>query len=213
MNTRSLRLLEAFAQPKVSIDLSCDGNHLISGYIKSEMQFSTSASYKSALEAMLDDKSGYLGKLKSASELIGNFTGNKIDDSGFTQVSWQNSDTGSMSFTIRVISTDYSINVIDIYRRALRMTLPTEEGSVILRAPLGYSLTANAKSGEGSHAISVKIGDYFNAPNAYVCTQLSGTFSKVLLKGTGRPLYVDITISLQPRMTFNYQTVASWFIG
>lgn len=217
MDTRSLRLIEAMNNDKVKISLSYSGGLLFEGYLKDEMGFSTSATYKSLLEKIAEDSSGLIGKINKFSEFLRGFTGNKLNDSSFSQVSWQNSDTGSMSFNIRVISTSYDINVIDIYKTALKMTLPIEEnGKLTLKAPLGYSLLSEATNlftGSGSNAITVKIGNYFNAPGAYVCTQLSGTFSKVLLKGTNRPLYVDLAITLQPRMTFNYQTVASWFTG
>lgn len=186
------------------ITLSTDSGFSFTGYLKDDFGFGTSAQYKSVLEGLMPGK---ISNIMSSAGAWLNAFGMGINDSNVTRKSWTNSDTGSMTFNIRVISLTPETNVVAIAKEMLKTTLPVPEGKIVLKAPLGYQAL------EGTSAVSIMIGNWFRTTSSHVVNQCTVTFSKVQLKGASRPLYADFNITLEPKMTFNYQEVQAWFVS
>lgn len=200
-----------------TIYLYSPGGLNFKAYMKEPFSSAFTAKYTSQMDQMaqlgisaLGEKVGKavssLGKL---SDMFGATFGMKANNLWMTKQSWIDSTTGDISFSCRIVTTDSSVNTVEQVKSLLAAVLPTVgESNTTITAPLGYAPVTNEE-----RAISVHIPGYFKTTATHLCTSVAPTFSQIKVKGTDRPYYVDISVSLTPKMMFNRQEIEAWFIG
>lgn len=129
-----------------------------------------------------------------------------------TVQTWQHSAINAMAFNIiRFAGADGIENPLDTVKDAYRYVLPSESaglGGHLLTTPGGYSVTALGKQ---TGAISLRIGEWFDAKDAFIVSDLKIEVSKQRVAGTHVPLFAKIDIVLSPSREFTAEEVIEWF--
>lgn len=125
---------------------------------------------------------------------------------------WQNSTVDAMAFNIiRLAGADGVENPLETVKDAYRYVLPSESagfGGNLLTTPGGYTVNI---LGNQTGAISLRIGEWFEAKDSFIVTDLKVEVSKQRVAGTNVPLFAKIDIVLAPIREFTAEEVIEWF--
>jgi len=187
------------------------GTKSLIGFIDADVQFGAQANWDvGEVGAELLNKG--LEKINGGKTVMGQSNLRSIYSSMQT---WQTSSFNPITMDIFIIATTDSQNVLLEANKVWDYVLPIDKGWGIVSAPGGYtpaSVLAIAGYGEGQTGqVSIKIGDWFYSPNAWVASSATLAVSKQRVKASGFPLYIKITLTLNPSRMFHAEEVKKWY--
>jgi len=188
-----------------------DGN--IEGFVDGETAFQTSASYNNEMpgKGMASEVADGMNYGQTALTSLGmmNVDTMAVPPTYLTRAVWQSSALNAIAFDLYIPSDRYDSDVMDMGKRIFDWTLPSSAGTGMVYVPNKYTVNTG---GQQTNLISVYIGNWFHAPNAFVATTANLVVSKERLMGTNMPLYIKISITLSPGRDFRAEEVKAWFL-
>lgn len=198
--------------PSNRILLSGFGNPIY-GFIDGETSFQASASYSAELPetAIAETVAGGANAIKKGAASLGLSDINTVASppTNMTRQVWQSSALNAIAFDLYIPSERYGANVMEMGKIIFDWTLPSQAYAGFVYVPNHYSVDSN---GGQRNLISVYVGNWFHAPNAFVVTTASLVVSKERLMGTNDPLYIKISVTLSPGREFRAEEVKAWFL-
>jgi hypothetical protein len=181
----------------------------IYGFVDGETAFSTTAQYSNEAagsgiaEAVAD-------ATNSATNIITNGSEQRVKPQRLTRVTWQDSTLNALSFDIYLPTYHRDVNVMDQAMLVFDFTLPEATGLGQVYTPNRYELNY---LGRQQNLLSVRIGNWFESINSWVCTNGSFVVSKEKIMDTypSKPLYIKISVTLTPGSQFRAAEVKNWF--
>lgn len=190
-----------------------DGSSIIEGWADTNsIRIGGSSTWSSAYEDAL-----LAGASKYATDLYGRFSGAlggkpspvyAVQFAEQTLKSWSGSGEFSLGFDLFFIASEASHDVRQDAARLLNLVYPirssAQGNSAVIVAPLGHDLRGNGLS-------SIRIGQWFDAPPFFVCSQVSNTFSLKTTKATF-PLYCKVQVEFVAAQIVTIADVRDWLM-
>lgn len=185
----------------------------IYGFIDGETSFQASASYSAELPETGIAETAAAGinmaKKAAVSARASDMITMAAPPTKMTRQVWQSSALNAIAFDLYIPSERYGANVMEMGKKVFDWTLPSSAGAGMVYVPNHY--TVNSDGGQ-SNLISIYIGNWFQAMNAFVVTTASLVVSKERLMGTKDPLYIKVSVTLSPGREFRAEEVKAWFL-
>lgn len=178
---------------KVIIDY---GTNVLTLLLAEDPSITTGNSWESPLEGSIENS---LGGVTRAINLGKQFTGTQVNLGNYRETILYYKGSKSLDLRLQciLIATTPDENLNAKIAPLLDLTNSdfdaSNDFSFTVKAPLGYS--PDPKSSEGK--LGIKIGRWFSTPKLYVLESSDTSVSKARLPN-GRPLYLNVTLSLKP---------------
>jgi len=178
------------------------------GFVDGSTTLGASSTFDTSIPAKFADEA-----VEAAGKLAANtIQSDKVFRSfRMSTVTWQNSAFNAVPFSITVIAHKDGVNPLDEVKKVWDYVLPGQHaGGMFQTTPGGYATNA---AGQQINQVSIWIGEWFFAPDAWVISNAQVEISKQRVKGTNIPLWAKIDMTLNPSREFDKDFVKSWFIG
>jgi len=192
---------------KIIINSRASITEPISGFIDSSHTFQASSQYDPGL--LGSDTGGSIASMgKPMMSSIG--SAKTLKTFRDTVVTWASSSLAAVGIEVIIMANKEGDNVMKEGKKIWNYVLPGKWGpsGSLMVTPGEYSTDI---MGIQKNGVSLKIGSWFEAYNAFVVTTASVEYSKTRVRGTNQPLWCKISITLSPNREFDAEKVMSWF--
>lgn len=212
MANDNLFIRDAFASESNLIRIYVNGTSKVSGFLIDSEVGPTSAPQWSNPQSLAETLLGSTGT--KAQELIktpGKLTGKSTVLVQDTLQAYNGNSNTSLNLNFVIIDFEGNRNIpaelAPLNNAANPQQVPANAVGTII-PPLGYEF--NTATAQAKGCISIRIGNWFQTPSVFIVDNYSPQYS-VVTNDAGRPLYCQVTLSVQTYRNFSASEVQSWY--